>query len=36
LYSVPAVRRGEFFERLCGGGAGDGFLQEFAEEIRFT
>jgi hypothetical protein len=35
LYSVPALRAGEFFERLYGG-AGDGFLEEFAEEIRFT
>jgi len=32
----PALRTAEFFERLYGGGAGDGFLDEFAEEIRFT
>ena len=32
----PALRTAEFFRRLYGGGAGDGFLEEFSEEIRFT
>jgi Cupin domain len=32
----PAQRTAEFFERLYGGGAAEGFLEEFSEEIRFT
>ena len=32
----PALRTAEFFERLYGGGAGPGFLEEFAEEIRLV
>ena len=32
----PALRTAEFFERLYGGGAGPGFLDEFAEEIRLV
>jgi hypothetical protein len=32
----PALRTAEFFERLYGGGAGEGFLEEFADEICFT
>ena len=32
----PALRTAEFFERLYGGAADDGFLEQFAEEIRFT
>jgi quercetin dioxygenase-like cupin family protein len=32
----PALRTAEFFERLYGGQAGEGFLEEFADEIRLT
>ena len=32
----PALRTAEFFERLYGDGGAEGFLEEFAEEIRFT
>ncbi|HEX8066389.1 MAG TPA: cupin domain-containing protein [Thermoleophilaceae bacterium] len=36
----PALRTAEFFERLygaaAGGGGGEGLLEEFAAEIRFT
>lgn len=32
----PALRTAEFFETLLGGTAGEGFLEEFREEIRFT
>ena len=32
----PALRTAEFFERLYGGGAGPGLLEEFAEEIRLV
>jgi quercetin dioxygenase-like cupin family protein len=32
----PALRTAEFFETLLGGSAGDGFLEEFGDEIRFT
>lgn len=32
----PALRTAEFFARLYGGAAGEGFLEEFAEEFRLT
>jgi quercetin dioxygenase-like cupin family protein len=32
----PALRTAEFFVRLYGSGAGEGFLEEFAEEFRLT
>ena len=32
----PALRTVEFFERVTAAGPRDGFLEEFAEEIRFT
>jgi quercetin dioxygenase-like cupin family protein len=32
----PALRTAEFFETLLRGNAGEGFLEEFSEEIRFT
>jgi Cupin domain len=32
----PALRTAEFFETLLTGKAGEGFLEEFSEEIRFT
>jgi hypothetical protein len=36
-YRLRLVRvDAEFFERVYGGQAGEGFLEEFAAEIRFT
>ena len=32
----PALRTAEFFERMLSGNVGEGFLEEFREEIRFT
>jgi quercetin dioxygenase-like cupin family protein len=32
----PALRTAEFFERMLGGDPGEGFLDEFRQEIRFT
>ena len=32
----PALRTAEFFETLLGGTAGERFLEEFSDEIRFT
>jgi quercetin dioxygenase-like cupin family protein len=32
----PALRTAELFERLYAGQAGEGFLEEFADEIRLT